>query len=178
MTTTNQMKILFKLANLALLTALVSCGKSREEELNAVNAAKKDLFNAVYLSEATIRHADDKEGVKAMIEILVSPDFFKKLSIEGIEPIEGIDNKQIINLKGWFDASLRHSGELIKKSKPTNNDLKEAHKKLSDLHTKFEVVLSEVHNPSGTLIDYNAGVSKFQKELLEFNSWWKREMNN
>jgi hypothetical protein len=42
-------------------------------------------------------------------------------------------------VKGWFDVSLIHSGELIKKSKPSSDDLKQAHKKLSDLHTKFEV---------------------------------------
>ena len=170
-----KMKILFKLANLVLFAALVSCGKSREEELKSVNAAKKDLFNAVSLSVATVRHADSKAEVKSMIDILDSPDVFKKLTTV---PVEGIDNKQIKNLKGWFDASLRHSGELIKKSKPSNNDLKEAHKKLSDLHTQFEVVLSEVDNPSGTLMDYNASVSKFQNELLEFKSWWKREMND
>lgn len=169
------MKIIFKLSNLALFAALVSCGKSRDEELKAIKAAQQSLFVAVSESAPLIQEANEVSDVAVQTGLLNDPEVWKSLK-EKMETIEGVDNKQLKNLKGWFDASLIHSGELIKKSKPSSNDLKEAHKKLSDFHTKFEVFLSVVDNPDGSLSSYNEKVASFKQDLREFMSWWKREI--
>jgi hypothetical protein len=163
--------------SLAVVIALTSCGKSREEELKSITSAHKSLLSIAEVATPFLSPAENATGAEVKQIIMENPEKWELVK-DVIPDIDGLNKENLKNFKEWFSASLTQSGKLIKESKPSNADLKEAHEKLSEMHTKFEVVISWVSAPEGTVSAHNEKLSKFNQELMEYLAWWKREMAN
>jgi len=167
--------IFFRLVSLVIIFALVSCGKSREEELNAIKNAHASLLINVQMTQPFFNSVSDWSELIGKKWTMERSEIWEKTKAM-VPVVEGVEKASVKNLKEWFDSTLTNSGKLIKESKPSDNELKEAHERLSTIHTKFVVIMSEVSDPRGTVDANNEKLSKFRQELKEYLVWWEREM--
>ena len=174
-TPSSNMKTIFTLFSLVIILALASCGKSREEELKAINNAHASLLVIAEMTQPFLNSASNSSDLIAKKWTMDRPDIWEKTK-DMLPDVEGAEKASVKNLKEWFDSTLTHSGKLIKESKPSHNELKEAHKRLSDIHTKFVVIMSEASDPRGSVDTTNENLSDFKQAFREYLAWWKREM--
>ncbi len=169
------MKTIFTLVSLVIILALTSCGKSREEEVNAIKDAHESLLPIAGVAAAFLESSSSVTEVRAKQSMMESSEKWALLK-ESIEDLDGIDKTDVKNLNQWFDDSLTNSGKLIKGSKPSHDDLKKVHESLSELHTQFVIIISTISHPEGTVADYNQKLSKFKQTYMQHLAMWKREM--